>query len=77
MTVKTTDLPHIAQYSPYYEELEAGKSYLWCSCGMSKTQPFCDQSHRGTDFKPVRYVAQDAGEEVLFCGCKQSLEPPF
>ena len=21
-----------------------GKNYYWCSCGMSKTQPFCDNT---------------------------------
>lgn len=77
MPANTNNLPIVAQYTPYYEKLELGKSYLWCSCGLSKTQPFCDQSHRGTDFRPVRYVAQQAAEEVLFCGCKQTLEPPF
>lgn len=77
MTDQSTELPKIASYKPCYMELEQGKSYLWCSCGLSKTQPFCDQSHRGTDFKPVRYVAQEDGEEVLFCNCKQSQDKPF
>ena len=27
-----------------------GKSYYWCSCGKSSKQPFCDGSHKGTDF---------------------------
>ncbi len=27
--------------------------------------------------KPVRYIAQQAGEEVLFCACKQTSEAPF
>lgn len=76
MSVKIVD-PVIAQYLPYYQELETKKVYLWCSCGLSKTQPYCDQSHRGTDFKPVRYVAKEAGEEVLFCGCKHTQNPPF
>ena len=58
MSNKTTDMPFIAAYKPTYMELEKGKSYLWCSCGLSKEQPFCDQSHQGTQFKPVRYIAQ-------------------
>ncbi len=24
------------------------KSYWWCACGRSKSQPFCDGSHKGT-----------------------------
>lgn len=69
--------PHIAGYKPHYMQLEEGKSYLWCSCGLSKSQPFCDQSHVGTAFKPVRYVAQEQAEEVLFCNCKHTAEAPF
>jgi CDGSH-type Zn-finger protein len=34
-------------------EVEKGKSYYWCACGQSKNQPFCDGSHKGTEFNPV------------------------
>ena len=61
----------IAQKSPFAIEVEAGKSYWWCSCGKSATQPFCDGSHKGSDFSPVEYKA-DKSEAVYFCGCKQS-----
>ena len=77
MSEKYYELPHIASYKPHYMELEKGSSYLWCSCGLSKSQPFCDQSHKGTEFKPVRYVAQEQGEEVLFCNCKHTQDGPF
>jgi len=77
MSDEHSDLPRIASYKPRYMELEKGKSYLWCSCGLSKEQPFCDQSHKGTAFKPVRYIAQEEGEEVLFCACKHSADKPF
>ena len=30
-----------------------GKNYAWCSCGLSKNQPFCDNSHKGSEFKPT------------------------
>lgn len=63
--------PVIAQKSPYAVEVEAGKSYWWCSCGRSKSQPFCDGSHSGTDFIPVEYKAVASGT-VYFCGCKHS-----
>ena len=62
---------------PFYRELRAGQRVLWCSCGQSKRQPFCDgRSHEGTSFLPFAYqTARD--EEVLFCGCKQTCTPPF
>ena len=34
-----------------------GKSYFWCSCGKSLKQPFCDGSHKGTEFKPLNFKA--------------------
>ena len=77
MSEKDRDRRLIARYKPYYRELEKGETYKWCSCGRSANQPFCDGSHRETDFRPVRYLARDDGEEVLFCGCKQTSHPPF
>ncbi|MBM3547233.1 MAG: cupin domain-containing protein [Alphaproteobacteria bacterium] len=65
------------QLKPCYAELVAGRAYLWCSCGRSRSQPFCDGSHKGTGFKPLVHVAKTAGEEVLFCVCKQTRTPPF
>ncbi|MEL6682123.1 MAG: CDGSH iron-sulfur domain-containing protein [Pseudomonadota bacterium] len=66
--------PNIAQKSPYPIEVEAGKSYFWCSCGQSKNQPFCDGSHKGTDFTPVKFEANET-KKVFFCGCKHSASP--
>ena len=31
-----------AGYSPSRVELEKGKTYSWCACGLSKKQPLCD-----------------------------------
>ncbi len=66
----------IAQKSPLLEELDAGESYFWCACGRSKSQPFCDGSHKGTGFSPVKYVAPKS-EKIFFCCCKQTSNPPF
>ncbi|MFV0277544.1 MAG: CDGSH iron-sulfur domain-containing protein [Parahaliea sp.] len=68
--------PVVAQYKPYYVDVVEGERYLWCSCGLSKTQPWCDQSHAGTAFKPLRYVAEKTAS-MLFCGCKHSAAAPF
>ena len=69
------DKPKVAQYKPYRIAVDEGERYLWCSCGLSKAQPFCDKSHIGTDFKPVPYTA-NASRAVLFCGCKHSATGP-
>jgi CDGSH-type Zn-finger protein len=63
--------PTIAQKSPYRVEVEAGKTYSWCACGKSASQPFCDGSHKGSSFSPVKFTAEKA-ETVSFCGCKHT-----
>ena len=63
--------PVIAQKTPCAVDVEAGKSYYWCSCGKSSKQPFCDGSHKGTSFAPVAYKVEKTGT-VWFCGCKHS-----
>ena len=60
---------------PFYVELAAGQTVLWCRCGKSRQQPYCDGSHQGSGFVPIRYQAQKA-EEVLLCGCKQTRTGP-
>jgi mannose-6-phosphate isomerase-like protein (cupin superfamily)/CDGSH-type Zn-finger protein len=71
------DSPRIARFKPFYFKPVPGKTYLWCACGRSASQPFCDGSHKGTSFQPLRYVAAAGENEVLLCGCKHSQVPPF
>src|SRR2546421_6885846 len=68
--------PAIAARKGFYYELKAGKRYFWCACGRSKTQPFCDNSHVGTEFLPVAFKAE-RDEEVILCGCKHTGTRPF
>jgi CDGSH-type Zn-finger protein len=68
--------PVIAGKVPLPVDVEAGKTYWWCSCGKSARQPFCDGSHKGTDFTPVLYDATQAGK-VWFCACKHSAKAPL
>jgi CDGSH-type Zn-finger protein/mannose-6-phosphate isomerase-like protein (cupin superfamily) len=68
--------PIIAHRKGFYYEVKAGKRYLWCSCGRSKSQPFCDGSHQGTEFLPVAFKAE-RDEDVIFCGCKHTGAGPF
>ncbi|MGH8300113.1 MAG: cupin domain-containing protein, partial [Steroidobacteraceae bacterium] len=56
--------------------LEGGRTYFWCACGRSATQPFCDGSHKGTGILP-RKVVPARTEEVLLCGCKHTQGAPF
>ena len=65
------DKPNIAQEFPYPIDVEEGESYFWCSCGQSSKQPFCDGSHKGTSFSPIKYDAEES-KRVFFCGCKHS-----
>ena len=57
-------------------EVEQGKSYFWCSCGKSSKQPFCDGSHKGSDFAPLQYKA-DQSKKVFFCTCKLTKDQPL
>lgn len=71
-----TDAPKIAQTAPYPVEVEEGKTYFWCACGQSSKQPFCDGSHKGSEFTPVKYTAETS-KKVFFCGCKHSANAPL
>lgn len=68
--------PHIAQAGPYKVEVEAGKTYHWCACGLSRKQPLCDGSHKGGPFTPLAYIAEATGPK-WFCGCKHSGNQPL
>lgn len=69
------DQSEIAQKSPYSLELVPG-TYWWCACGRSKAQPFCDGSHKGTSFTPVKLEIAQTTQAAL-CGCKHSKNKPF
>ena len=71
-----SDAPKIAQASPYAVEVEAGKTYFWCTCGQSDKQPFCDGSHKGSDFNPLKWEAPES-KKVFFCGCKHTNKAPL
>ena len=53
-----------------------GKSYFWCTCGLSLKQPFCDGSHKDTAYKPLLFKA-DQSKKIFFCTCKLTNDPPI
>ncbi len=67
--------PICAQKSPYRVELQPG-DYYWCACGRSKSQPFCDGSHKGSGHAPVKFNLAEA-KPVSLCGCKRSKKAPY
>jgi CDGSH iron-sulfur domain-containing protein 3 len=66
----------VAQKGPYNIEVEAGKSYWWCACGRSAKQPFCDGTHKGSAFSPLKFDAERT-QTVWFCGCKATGNKPL
>lgn len=68
--------PASPRNSPYAVQVEEGREYLWCSCGLSADQPWCDGSHAGSGFEPIAFVAPISGEFYL-CGCKRSDNKPY
>jgi glutamate synthase domain-containing protein 2 len=68
--------PVIADNKPIKVSLSKGQEYHFCTCGKSKSQPFCDGSHIGTSFTPKVIVSEEGGDAYL-CACKHSSNIPF
>jgi CDGSH-type Zn-finger protein len=68
--------PNCPQKSPIKIQVEAGKTYQWCTCGNSKNQPMCDGSHQGGPFTPLAYTPA-VTEDKWFCACKHTGTPPL
>jgi len=69
------ETPIVFQKSPIVQKAELG-TYWWCACGRSKSQPFCDGSHKGTGLSP-RQVEITETKSCAWCACKHSGHAPF
>ena len=67
--------PVIADKKPAVMELEPG-IYYWCTCGQAKNQPFCDGSHKGSEFVPLAFEVTEK-KTVAMCNCKYTANSPF
>jgi CDGSH-type Zn-finger protein len=67
--------PKIADTKPAVLELEPG-TYFWCACGGSANQPFCDGTHKGSEFRPLQVMLSEK-KRVALCQCKRSGDRPY
>ena len=63
-------------FSPIEVTLEAERQYYWCACGLSISQPFCDGSHKGTNFTPKAFSVTE-NKTAWLCTCKKTSNAPF
>ncbi|MEI6429338.1 MAG: CDGSH iron-sulfur domain-containing protein [Pseudanabaena sp. ELA607] len=75
MSETANNLPHVVDQKPVVLEL-APKTYYWCSCGLSKNQPYCDGAHQGTGFVPTAFTLEET-KTVALCLCKKTGNGPY
>ena len=68
--------PVIADIKPVKVQLTKGQEYHFCTCGISKSQPFCDGSHVGTSFNP-KVIVTDKDTTAMLCACKATKKSPY
>jgi CDGSH-type Zn-finger protein len=68
--------PTVYAAEPEALKLEPGKTYLWCACGQSKTQPFCDGNHQDSGIQPLAFQVKNGYTQWL-CNCKHTRTPPY
>ena len=61
---------------PIVTDVKKDDTVYICRCGLTKTPPYCDGSHAGTDKTPLAYTAKSS-EQLYVCGCGKSANMPF
>ena len=60
--------------------LKSGKKYSICSCGLSKTLPYCDNEHReyneknSTQYKSIKIITEE--DTILLLKASNWQNPP-
>ena len=60
---------------PLVTELGVG-TYFWCQCGRTRTVPYCDGSHTGTEHKPLKFEIEEPITSAI-CNCGLTTNPPY
>jgi sterol desaturase/sphingolipid hydroxylase (fatty acid hydroxylase superfamily)/CDGSH-type Zn-finger protein len=68
--------PRTATEEPVAVSLDKDEQFLWCRCGKSRNQPFCDGTHHGSKSKPLLCAAKRTGKARI-CNCKKTRTAPF
>jgi CDGSH-type Zn-finger protein len=70
----SSEKPKIARACPSRMYLKKGETYLYCTCGYSKYQPFCDGEHKNLNngFKPLIVTIEKEQKSFLWCPCKRN-----
>lgn len=64
-----------AKSHPLVTELGAG-TYYWCRCGKTKTVPYCDGSHTGSEYTPLPFYVEEPITSAV-CNCGLTTNPPY
>lgn len=62
-------------HKPIVVDLEAG-IYHRCTCGRSANDPFCDGSHKGSEFAPITFEVKEK-QQVYLCNCGKTGNAPY
>jgi len=60
---------------PLVVNLDPGR-YAICRCGRTGNAPFCDGSHKETEFRPEIVEVKDVAMNVAWCTCRTSGRMP-
>lgn len=77
---QSNETARVYDKKPIRIKCKEGRMYMWCSCGHSRNQPFCDGTHKIAQFhitlKPIPWSCKKTGY-YWFCNCKKSGKKVF